>query len=96
MTKPTFSQLCKIAPFLRAIELAIKRVSAEGNPHFCANDAWYRFKPLLLWTVGWDAKGKYPKASEDDQRLIASEEAYDVAYDHLYAILPNCRDCSCL
>jgi len=58
------------------------------SPRFCANETWYRqFKPRVVALVGFDAK---------NERLTNSD-AYDVAYQSLYAMLPNCsRNCGCM
>lgn len=29
------------------------------------------------------------------ERILRSSDAYDIAYDHLYDLLPGCRDCGC-
>jgi hypothetical protein len=54
----------------------------------CANFWWYRpggLKERMSALVGYGAR---------DERLRSSA-AYDVAYDHLYRLLPDCRGCAC-
>jgi hypothetical protein len=43
-----------------------------------------------------DAVRRLPEAARVNEKLLRSPRAYDVAYDHLYALLPNCRGCHCL
>jgi hypothetical protein len=54
----------------------------------CANDIWYRpggLKQRMANLVGHGARNP----------ALKSSEAYDVAYEHLYALLPDCRNCWC-
>ncbi len=52
----------------------------------CGNRIWYRLmKPRLVWLVGWHAEDKHP--------VLSSAAAYDVAYEFLYDIMPDCREC---
>ena len=44
------------------------------------------FKRQLSALVGFDAQKK----------ALRSSEAYDIAYEHLYELLPSCRHCSCI
>jgi hypothetical protein len=64
----------------------VKRVKDTGGPSFCANDIWYdEIKPVLVKLVGWSARNP----------ALRTTEAYDVAYQYLYNLLPDCRDCGC-
>jgi hypothetical protein len=89
----TFEDLCLIEPRLKDLELEIKYVKDdEQKPYFCANSLWYRtgrldpsFRKRMSALVGWQAENS----------RLRNSEAYAVAYDHLYFLLPNCRNCSC-
>ncbi len=84
----TWETLVRLEPELRRLEqdiLAVRRRSRRRRT-FCANSVWYRiFKPRLVNLVGWGARNPY----------LRSSRAYDVAYEHLYALLPDCRGCLC-
>lgn len=88
--KITWEYIVQLEPKLLELEKQIKAVKDDRTkPSFCANNVWYRqFKPKMVVLVGWSSKSKLPELMTDD--------AYDVAYDHLYALLPNCRNCMCL
>lgn len=93
-TRPTWEQLVKAEPALAALEREIKKVKPRG-PHFCANDAWYgrypyypNFRREVIRLVGWERKS--------GPEFMQTAAAYDVAYRHLYDLLPPCRDCACL
>ncbi len=88
--KPTWGELVRLEPRLRVLQRDVKAVDGS-DPHFCANRVWYArggFKERLCCLVGWEA--------ERDDPVLRSSEAYDVAYDRLYNLLPPCRDCWCL
>jgi hypothetical protein len=75
-----WEQLKTLEPELAALEQEIRQVQAE--PNFCANRSWYRdFKPRLRKLVG-----RHSGCSG----YLGGPEAYGVAYDHLYNLLPNC------
>jgi hypothetical protein len=81
-----WEDLIELEPRLEQIERDV-RYHAEHHRTgpYCANRFWYGydglgFKDRLCAVVGWGSDG---------QRLRSSE-AYDLAYDHLYALLPNC------
>ena len=90
---PTWAQLVKREPLLGALEASIREVRPMG-PHYCANARWYGYnewrgrgmKPRLERLVGWVARCPDLRTSE----------AYDVAYRHLYKLLPDCLDCLCV
>jgi hypothetical protein len=44
-------------------------------------------RPVLQTLVGWHAR--------QDDPLLRSIKAYDVAYTRCYEALPGCRDCWC-
>lgn len=85
-----FKQLAQLEPRLAAIETAIRQLRDDRrNRSFCANAHWYGpdgFKARLSQLVGWNAAVNTP---------LRSPEAYDVAYEHLYGLLPGCRNCLC-
>jgi hypothetical protein len=85
----TWTALVERQPLLA--ELAHRCASADSgmNEHFCANELWYnQFKPKLLELVGWEA--------DTDDLVLRSHEAYELAYEHCYDLLPRCRTCQCL
>jgi hypothetical protein len=92
---PTFEALAALEPGLAGL-LAEARASAAdaGDPHFCANAVWYGYeghpgiKQRLLRLVGWERSDRHP--------VLSTPCAYDVAYEHIYEMLPPCRDCACL
>jgi hypothetical protein len=66
---------------------------------FCANAVWYGFPAYVesgypglqhrfCTLVGW--------GRTDDDPLLASSAAYDVAHRIIYGALPDCRNCGCL
>jgi hypothetical protein len=84
--KVTFRQLAKAEPGLLALERAIKRLKPD-SPHWCANRCWYEaFDRWFDGLVGWNAY--HPS--------LRNEVAYNVAFHHLYWLMPACHDCFCL
>ena len=86
MKEMTWTELIAIEPRLE--DLRAEMAAVDGSDaHFCANRIWYQhFKPRLLRLVG----------RECDRAELRSEQAWDVAYDTIYAELPPCQDCACL
>ena len=86
----TWNDLTEREPRLVELLMDIKRVKDDKTKRsFCANRVWYQdFKPRLIEIVGW--------YSEKDDPMLRTQEAYDIAYDHLYSRLPSCRSCFCL
>lgn len=83
----SWSELVRMEPTLDTLERHAKDVCGD-NPHFCANDVWFReFKPLLLRLVGWNAQSPL--------EIMHSSAAYEIAYRHIYDQLPPCRECWC-
>lgn len=84
----TFEELCQIEPRLLALYRRAQAVKDDKRkPSFCANRVWYtEFKPELCRLVGWEAENP----------ALRTEEAYDLAYDTIYDVLPPCRNCWCL
>jgi len=82
----TWPQLVELEPALLDLYRAAQAVDGR-DAHFCANRVWYdSFKPRLLALAGWEAR----------QPALKMQEAYDLAYETIYAALPPCRDCQCL
>lgn len=84
----TLEELFREEPGLARLE---KRIRAERkhrrDPSYCANQAWiFEFKPELVKLVGWRAQ----------KPQLRTSEAYDAAYDALYRLLPDCRNCACI
>jgi hypothetical protein len=84
----TFEELCELEPGLLTLYRRAKGVKDDRRKRsFCANAVWYgRFKPVLCRLVGWEARNP----------TLRTSEAYDLAYDTIYAALPDCRNCFCL
>jgi hypothetical protein len=82
----TWPQLVELEPALLALYQEAQAVDGR-DAHFCANQVWYdSFKPRLLALAGWEAR----------EPALRTQEAYDLAYETIYAALPPCRDCQCL
>jgi hypothetical protein len=89
-----------IAAEPRLAELAdeIRALRRDPPSDYCAIAAWYgfgadghRFKERMRALVGWDRRDGTEKRG-----ALCSAEAYAVAYDHLYGLLPSClSDCRC-
>ncbi len=89
MAVPTFEELVRLEPRLGALLIEAKAVRRPRGKSFCANLTWYRvFKPRLCQLVGWERAERHP--------VLSTNTAYDVAYDRIYDVLPNCRRCLCL
>ena len=78
----TFDQIKRLERALARLERHIKQIGVKCGQPFCANGLWlFYFKPVLYELVGFDAR---PPA-------LRPSEAYDVTYQHLYNLLPDCR-----
>ena len=93
--KITWSLLCDLEP--RLIHLLAKVRGIEDDkrkPSFCANAIWYGWngreslRGRVDQLVGWHAIGSDPR--------LKTPQAYDLAYEKLYNLLPPCRNCNCL
>ncbi|HKD45169.1 MAG TPA: hypothetical protein VKD24_05885 [Candidatus Angelobacter sp.] len=87
----TFDDLCALEPELAALaERARSYRDGPKQSSFCANQVWYYrgLKAKLCSLVGWFARNP-------DLRLHTGE-AYDLAYQTIYYLLPDCRNCGCL
>lgn len=85
-TRTTWEQLAALDPRLATLAAEAAAVHDDGRPEgFCAHAYWYgRFKPRLLALVGWEASSRA-------QPALRAMDAYDVAYEHVYGLLPDCR-----
>lgn len=76
-----FQDLVKLEPKLQELADRIKADTANVTEGFCANEVWYEsYKSELLTLAGWLS----------DNPATRTEEAYDVAYDYLTELLPEC------
>jgi hypothetical protein len=87
-----FNRICGIEPKLKALYKEAKSVKDDGvEASFCANAVWYGYgkwrgiRSRVIELVGWECK----------TRELKTTSAYDVAYDEIYEVLPNCRNCMC-
>jgi hypothetical protein len=85
--RPTFDVLCKLEPRLLELKAAISAVKDDGGESgFCANYHWY-YTPIgksgVSRLVGWERKGGPAE--------LRTMQAYEVATDALYNLLPDCR-----
>ncbi|MDP9471721.1 MAG: hypothetical protein M3Q71_13835 [Chloroflexota bacterium] len=91
---PTWEDLVEREPRLADLRVAAERIRPTADASFCANAVWYGYgghlglKPRLIRLVGWGAQIHDP--------VLRSSDAYDVAYQTLYHLLPDCRGCSCV
>lgn len=88
----SWKRIVEIEPRLVAAEELIEALADKGGKSFCANRHWYgyfdpefSFKERVNRYTGWFA----------ERPELRSEAAYDIAYEHLYDLLPDCRNCSC-
>lgn len=94
--KLTWQRLTQAEPRLKMVQRYVKLIVARtaSDERFCANAAWYGYdgypsiKEMVSGLVGWEARGEDP--------ILHTPEAYDLVYDRLYALLPDCRNCGCL
>lgn len=64
-------------------------VRDEGGASFCANKVWYvHFDQELKKLAG--------KHAATDDPLLRTQESYELSYQTLYKLLPNCRNCICV
>jgi hypothetical protein len=90
-TSPEFTELCRLEPKLEklAADARSERERARGKRRYCANAAWYcgGLRARLIALAGWHSRHPEP--------LMRTSAAYDVAYDAIYNMLPDCRGCGC-
>lgn len=96
---PKLRQLVKLQPRLNDLRAEIRSIQHRALPqYFCANAVWYGeragydgypgIKPRVEELVGWHAG--HPDT------LVNSQEAYHVAYNSLYELLPDCDPVGCM
>lgn len=71
---------------LSALRAAILVVGRSHPGDFCANHWWYGrrgFKSTLTTIIG--------NIADQPDAALRTAAAYDVAYQHLYHLLPDCR-----
>jgi len=85
----TWETLVEREPALVELQHELAEVRDEGGNSFCANKYWYvRVAPRVAELVG--------AQSGRDDPLLRAPEAYTLAYEVLYRLLPNCRNCVCV
>lgn len=93
----TWDELVRLEPRLLDLEREVRAIRDDKRkPSFCANAVWLGYgipglaglKLKMTRLVGWEARGK--------AEGLHTERAYDVAYSHLYGLLPDCRNCGCI
>ncbi|MDP9472344.1 MAG: hypothetical protein M3Q71_17025 [Chloroflexota bacterium] len=90
----TWDDLVAREPRLADLRVAAERIRPTANASFCANAAWYGYgghlglKPRLVRLVGWGSNHPDP--------ALRTSAAYDVVYQTLYDLLPDCRGCGCV
>ncbi len=94
--RPTFAQLAALEPDLARLEYEIKAWARTPlGDDWCRMARWYGFgrfrgmgyRQRMVELVGWGSR-------HPDPRLHTSD-AYEVCYQHLLDLLPECRDCGC-
>jgi len=82
----TFEEIRRIEPQLEGLAKEVTNLKPL-SPHFCANRTWYQdFEDRFDALVGWHAQNP----------VLRSEVAYNIVFQHLYKLMPPCRDCNCL
>lgn len=94
LCNPEFARLAELEPRLRDAAKAAGEVEFEEGRPFCAAAEWYGYrgfgvKDYVTSHIGWLRRDK----SNPD---LCGTDAYDVVYDVLSKILPDCRGCNCL
>lgn len=82
-----FTWLASMEPKLWMLADECAAILPDG--FFCANDHWFKqIDSRFLEMVGWHAKSLATS--------MRTPEAYDAAFEFLFALLPDCRGCSCI
>jgi hypothetical protein len=79
-----WQELTTSEPELLDLEAERQSITDDGGAAFCANAVWYGYGPYQ--SNGFKARLL---------ALVDYGEGYDEATRHLYAQLPNCRNCLC-
>lgn len=69
---------------LAALARRIRCIRRPRQGFFCANEHWYGehgYRNQMCDWVGWGCRNP----------VLRTSQAYDVAYEYLYQLLPNCR-----
>jgi hypothetical protein len=91
--RATWPTLTALVPELLDLEQRVKhvvRLANDGKGAFCANALWYgasgkrTIKSAMARLVGYAAADRLDP-------LVMSSDAYDLVYERLYALLPDCR-----
>lgn len=98
----SWDRLCELEPRLQPFADALTAWAglAAGRRPFCANEVWLghgrptSFRDAVAALVGWDRADRHPDPAAD--RVLRSSDAYDLACDRLYDLLPDCNGCWCL
>jgi hypothetical protein len=84
----SWQRMVEIEPRLRTVERYILATTRHRLKPFCANALWYgygdpdfSFKERVNRYAGWGA----------DAPELRSGAAYDIAYEYLYDLLPDCN-----
>jgi hypothetical protein len=88
----SWERIVEIEPRLKHTEKVIRALTDKGGRYFCANELWYGYNDISQSFKGVVIRyaGDYAERGE-----LRSNAAYDIAYEHLYDLLPGCRDCLC-
>lgn len=82
-----FAYLASMEPKLWLLADECAAILPDG--FFCANDHWFeRIDSRFLQMVGPEAKSLVT--------FVRSSKASEAAFEFLYALLPDCRGCSCM
>jgi hypothetical protein len=87
----TWEKLKQMNPALGVIEDDIKALAPAQDEDwaFCAIEQWYKpggFRARLQRQVGHGLSESFLVS----RAVLESSEAYDLAYDYLYGLLPDC------
>ncbi len=87
--KLTWEELVRRQPLLGELEAMVVEVRDDpAHPSFCANNVWTQhFEDRMFRLVGLHAERHDP--------VLRTREAYDLAFQHLHELLPDCRNCLC-
>jgi hypothetical protein len=88
-TRQDFLSCAIHEPRLLELERQVKAHARKNRKteDYCANVFWYKeARPLVTQLVGWEC----------DNPNLNNEDAYDIVYEYLYRLLPDCNhDCMC-
>jgi hypothetical protein len=94
--KPTWERLVDLEPRLALLLKEVEAITDDGGPCFCANQHFYGGRPLSLKQKMMALIG-HERLGDDCDPILKTSTAYDVAYEELYAALPDCRgNCGCV